>query len=67
MDTNKNTPKWFLPSQRWLGRICVNCHKDEGQHAHVGDFCPENDWYSDKNRFLSQEDSVFMRECGILV
>lgn len=45
--------------------ICAKCQKIEGKHASYGDFCPENDWYSNKQRFVSQQDAAFLRECGI--
>lgn len=45
--------------------ICSKCQQIEGKHAATGDFCPENDWYSEKQRFVSQKDAAFLRECGI--
>ena len=45
--------------------ICSKCQNVEGKHANVGDFCPKDEWYSEKQRFVSQQDAAFLRDCGI--
>lgn len=38
---------------RDLSTICMNCGHVEGEHAQVGDSCPEGNWYSAMHRFCA--------------